>query len=187
MKTFYIPQGNWPLDFASYSNFFKRLGFTQVDDGGDFLVLPGGADLGVRPIRDAFEKKTYAEYILKDLPIVGICRGMQLALAEDGGKLIDHIPDEFFSVKHTTLTGNWRGPSTWHTTSLGFSTNSRHHQGFSEVSEGWEILDSTSDGIVEAVKDKHTFAVQWHPEREEMWNTKAMDWYVETLKKHLNV
>lgn len=187
MKSFYIPQGNWPLNFSSYSSFFQRLGFKQVDKDGDFLVLPGGADLGVRPLRDEFEKRVYAKYLIKDLPVIGICRGMQLALSEDGSKLIEHIPDKFFEVKHTTITGNWRGQSTWHTTSLGFSTNSRHHQGFSEVSEEWTILDSTSDGIIEAVVDKHTFAVQWHPEREEMWNTKAADWYVETLKKHLNI
>lgn len=186
MKTFYIPIGNWPLNFEVYSSFFRKLGYIPGTEESDFLVLPGGADLGVRHLRDEFEKKEYASYISKGKQVVGICRGMQLALSEDGALLIPHIPDVYHDVKHTTLNGNWRGQSTWHTTRLGFSTNSRHHQGFVDVPCDWKVLDSTDDGIVEAVNDGRTFAVQWHPEREEMWNTQAMDWYVETLKKHLN-
>jgi len=184
--TFYIPKGNWPLTFDVYSSFFEKLGYTQSDKEADFLVLPGGSDLGVRPNRDAFEKETYASYIMKGKPIVAICRGMQLAISEDGGHLIPHIPDEYNEVKHTTISGHWKGQSTWHTTHLGFSTNSRHHQGFSSVPCDWEILDYTSDGIIEAATDGRTFAVQWHPEREEMWKTNALDWYIESLKKHLN-
>ncbi len=183
---FYIPKGNWPLNFEIYSSFFKRLGYEESEGEADFLILPGGADLGARPLRDQFETEVYTKYVSSGKKIVGICRGFQLALSLDGANLIPHIPDEYFDVKHTTLSGNWRGQSTWHYTSLGFLTNSRHHQGFSDVPCDWEILDKTSDGIIEAAKDSHTFAVQWHPEREEMWNTNAMDWYASELKTHLN-
>ena len=185
-KTFYIPRGNWPLNFEVYSSFFKRLGYSESETEGDFLVLPGGADIGMRPLRDEYEKKVYSEYTVKGRPIIGICRGMQLVLSEGGASMIPHIPDDYFDVKHTTLSGNWRGQSTWHTTSLGFTTNSRHHQGFCSLPNDWRLLDSTSDGIVEAVTDGQVFGVQWHPEREEMWNTLAMDWFVSTLKNHLN-
>ena len=186
MNKFYIPVGNWPVTFELYSSCFKKLGYQEGGEDSDFLILPGGSDLGVRPIRDEFEKKVYATYILKGKPVIGICRGMQLTIAEDGGKLIPHIPDEYHDVKHTAITGNWKGQSTWHQTQLGFSTNSRHHQGFSEVPCDWSVLDYTDDGIIEAATDGKTFAVQWHPEREEMWNTNALDWYIESLKKHIN-
>jgi gamma-glutamyl-gamma-aminobutyrate hydrolase PuuD len=46
-------------------------------------------------------------------------------------------------------------------------------------------LDKTSDDIIEAATDGHTLAVQWHPEREEMWKTNALEWYVEELQKML--
>jgi gamma-glutamyl-gamma-aminobutyrate hydrolase PuuD len=183
--TFYIPKGNWPLNFEVYSSFFKKLGYTQREDEGDFLVLPGGSDLGVRPNRDLFESENYANYITKGRPIAAICRGMQLSIVDDGGILIPHIPDVLEDIKHTTLTGHWKGQSTWHKTSLGFLTNSRHHQGFTDIPDGWTVLDKTSDGIIEAATDGHTLAVQWHPEREEMWKTNALDWYVEELQKML--
>jgi len=182
--TFHIPRGQWPLDFDLYKNFFERLGFEEREEG-DFLVLPGGADLGVRVARDEHEKQKYHEYISSNRPVIGICRGFQLAMIESGACLIEHLPDNFNQIKHTTLTGDWRGSSAWHTTKLGLLTNTRHHQGFSEVPDGWKIIDSTIDSVVEAGVSSHCFGVQWHPEKEEMKKTGAEEWYVEFLRYYL--
>lgn len=183
--TFYIPQGDWPLDYEAIFAFFIKLGYTPIEEGGDFLVLPGGTDLNVRPNRDAFEIACFDEYNAKGLPIIGLCRGFQLSVIRQGGLILHNIPSINY-IKHTTVTGGWMGKSSWHKTSLGFQTNTRHHQGFLGLPHGWKVLDITPDGIIEAGAHENIFGVQWHPEREEMIKTKADEWFVETLKKHLN-
>jgi gamma-glutamyl-gamma-aminobutyrate hydrolase PuuD len=184
-KTFYIPTGDWPLNLQEYILFFEYLGYQYTTSDADFLILPGGADLGDRPLRDCDEKKSLKDYVSLKRPIVGICRGMQLVISESGGKLIKHIPDEHNQIIHTTINGHWTGQSAWHLTNLGFSVNSRHHQGFSELPPDWEKLDYTYDGIIEAASKDNIFLVQWHPEKREIRNSKAIEWYSENLRKYL--
>ena len=187
MKSFYIPAGDWPLDYETYSSFFKRLGFQEKTSDADFLVLPGGADLHVRVNRDKAETDAYAFYVSQKKPVIAICRGMQLVCSLNNNELITHIPNISQEIKHTTLSDHWMGQSAWHITSLGFSTNSRHHQGFNQLNESWIVLDKTPDGIIEAAKRENIFGVQWHPERKEMQGTRAEEWYVEELKKTLRM
>jgi gamma-glutamyl-gamma-aminobutyrate hydrolase PuuD len=51
------------------------------------------------------------------------------------------------------------------------------------------VIDKTDDGVIEAVQmnvhGKNQFAVQWHPEHNEMKNTLAQDWWIETVKSIL--
>ena len=179
---FYIPQGTWPLKFEEYSSFLKRLGYMQGDENSDFLLLPGGADLGVRKNRDAFEKEALEKF--QDRKVVGICRGFQLLGVESGAHLESHLPDLDLIVHHGTQTSDWAGKSSWHKTRYGFLTNTRHHQGFLDL-PGWEVLDSTEDGVIEAASMNNYFGVQWHPEKIEMQGTQAEEWFAETLSQHL--
>ena len=187
MKTlsYHIPQGNWPLKPEMYENFFKSLGFFSKKNA-DFLVLPGGADIGIQQERDISETEAYKNYLSSKRKVVAICRGMQLCLANSGSFMIPHLPALTRLIKHTTISEKLQGASSWHTTNLGFVTNTRHHQGFLEVGDDWKILDSTPDGVVESVKNNSVFGVQWHPEMPEMKNTRALEWYVSVLKEHLN-
>jgi gamma-glutamyl-gamma-aminobutyrate hydrolase PuuD len=183
MITFYVAKGDWPLKLQEYSCFFERLGYQHGEENSDFLVLPGGADLGVRKNRDDYERRILEEY--QNRKVVGICKGFQLAGVEFGASLLEHIPDLELPVHHGTLSSDWKGKSCWHRTQKGFITNTRHHQGFLEM-PGWEILDSTEDGIVESASFHNFFGVQWHPEKEEMKGSAAEEWFAETLSHHLN-
>jgi len=116
-------------------------------------------------------------------PVLGICRGMQLMLYIHDNRLIEHIPAVNENMMHTTITGNWRGQSSWHLTQQGLVTNSRHHQGFEHVEKPWEVIDRTHDGIVEAIHWKNQFGVQWHPEHIEMSGTPAQKWWITKAKE----
>lgn len=191
--TYYIPTGNFPLYIDPYLILMEKSGYFREEDSeiADFLLLPGGADIGMRDGRDEQEIYLYSKFRKLEKPIVGICRGLQLMiyLNEKGSVLINHIPDYTKEILHTTITGDWKGESSWHTTDLGLFVNSRHHQGvFLKHVNSYEVIDMTSDGIVEAIENKETkeFAVQWHPEHFEMNNTPAQDWFISRLHKILN-
>jgi gamma-glutamyl-gamma-aminobutyrate hydrolase PuuD len=182
---YYIPTGDWYLNDIPYHQMMERIGHTYSTlSDAEFLLLPGGADLGKILHRDDYESYCYNYFKDKKLPIIGICRGMQLMLHLSGENIICHIPSILTEVIHTTKTGNYTGVSSWHITEQGFFTNSRHHQGFLEVSD-WDVLDRTHDGIIEAVKRGNELGVQWHPECDEMIETYAFRWFEEELKKIL--
>ena len=183
---YYMPEGDWPLHIEGYKGLMKSLGFIPGSrEDADFLLLPGGADIGMRPERDVVETQDFNEFY-ESRKVVGICRGMQLGLHLLGGSLIEDIP--VVETKHTTQSGHWKGDSSWHRCSSGFAVNSRHHQGFylEGVPPGIEVLCTSADGIVEAVMNERLFGVQWHPENPEMEKTRADLWWRKTLYTFLN-
>jgi gamma-glutamyl-gamma-aminobutyrate hydrolase PuuD len=180
---YYIPLGTWPLHIQPYRDLMARVGLQEGSlETADVLVLPGGADIGMRPERDKAEFHLYEEWTMAKQPVLGICRGLQVMLYLHDGDLVPHIPNKVNEMMHTTITGDWRGQSAYHTTELGLLTNTRHHQGYTSAPLGWDVLDKTSDGIIEAVQHKNQFAVQWHPEHEEMNGTAAQKWWINTVK-----
>jgi gamma-glutamyl-gamma-aminobutyrate hydrolase PuuD len=188
--TYYIPTGEFPLYIEPYIDLMNKAGYSREEDPeiADFLLLPGGADIGMRDGRDEYEIYLYKKFRELGKPIVGICRGLQLMvyLNESGNAFIDHIPDYVKEIIHTTISGDWRGQSSWHTTQNGLLVNSRHHQGVKEKEvTQYEVIDVTTDGIVEAIENKETkeFAVQWHPEHTEMNGTPAQEWFICKLQK----
>jgi gamma-glutamyl-gamma-aminobutyrate hydrolase PuuD len=184
MKKYYMPIGDWALNEEPYRELMNRLGLEiGTDKNSEVLVLPGGADIGMIQDRDLREFRLYQEWTMAKKPVLGICRGMQVMLYLNEGELIEHIPAVIEESIHTTFTGDWLGQSAWHKTSLGLLTNSRHHQGYTRVPDYWEVVDATDDGIIEAVKYKNQFGVQWHPEYPEMNDTIAQEWWLETAKK----
>jgi len=186
MKKYWIPVGDWHIGtgYDQARHFMQTLGYGEASTQAeaDILMLLGGADLGKKPNRDAFEYACIEYARDNGQQIFGVCRGMQILLASTGVELISHIPDVPLLLEHRTLTGNWKGQSGWHTTDLGLLVNTRHHQGALKA-DGWEILDRYSDGIIETVYRKNEFGVQWHPEHPEMYNTFANQWLAEELKK----
>lgn len=191
--TYYIPIGDFPLYIDPYLNLMKTAGYFREEDPNkaDFLLLTGGADIGMRQARDEYEIYCYNCFFKLGKPIIGICRGLQLMvyLNESSECFIDHIPNYKEDIIHTTISGGWRGESTWHTTQIGLLVNSRHHQGvFINDMIYYEAIDNTADGIVEAIENKKTkeFAVQWHPEHSEMIGTPALEWFICKLQKILS-
>jgi gamma-glutamyl-gamma-aminobutyrate hydrolase PuuD len=187
MSTYYIPTGNWPLHIQPYHDLMNLLGLTEGDINSRVLLLPGGADIGMRPNRDAVELKLYQTWTAAQKPVLGICRGMQLMLKSWDIPLLEHIPAHTAEIIHTTINGDWRGESSWHTTAQGLFTNSRHHQGFWEyqIPVLWKVIDKTPDGIVEAIGNTNQFGVQWHPEHPEMGGTPAQEWWLNVARSVL--
>jgi putative glutamine amidotransferase len=155
----------------------------------DGLLLAGGADVGperyahpadprteARPDRDAGELTLLAGALAADLPVLGVCRGMQLLAVAHGGTLHQHLPDVVGHDGHRPAPGVYGAhPVRFVVGSLAAAVmagvdrvNSYHHQGVADPGSltvtGW-----ADDGVVEAVEDperRFLLGVQWHPENE---------------------
>ncbi len=159
----------------------------------DGLLMSGGCD--VDPKRYGDRAKTYCgtlvprrdeeELLLiknafeKKIPMLGICRGLQIMTAAFGGTLYQDLATEHGALEHFTIMYP-RNEET-HTVSLkadshlravfGADTigvNSFHHQGVKDVPKNAVVTATSPDGVVEALEFEgghpYTLAVQWHPE-----------------------
>ncbi len=140
----------------------------------DGLLLAGGADIdpasygaephaetkGTWPERDAFELALTRRALERDLPVLGICRGMQLINVALGGSFGTHR----VRLAQGTLACGAAGTD-------GLLVMSHHHQGVGELGEGLEVSGwSVDDDIVEAIElpDRgFALGVVWHPEEDE--------------------
>jgi putative glutamine amidotransferase len=161
----------------------------SVLEGVHGLVLSGGADVDparydaarddrtgpARPDRDAWEIALIAAALRRDMPLLGVCRGMQVLAVALGGTLAQHLPDVVGDESHRPTLGvhgrhevrladgsriaDWLGERT--------EVATYHHQSVdrlpdSVVANGW-----ADDGTVEAFEvcnSTWTIGVQWHPE-----------------------
>jgi anthranilate synthase component 2/putative glutamine amidotransferase len=155
----------------------------------DGLIVAGGCDVDpssydatphpetveTRPGRDEHEKVLIRAALDRDLPLLAICRGLQMLNVTLGGTLQQHLPDVVAHDEHRpspavfgttevkvepdTLTGRLFGERT--------SVHCYHHQAINVVAPGLRVTARAGDGTVEAAEvDGHEFAigVQWHPE-----------------------
>jgi putative glutamine amidotransferase len=135
----------------------------------------------VAPLRDDFELSLVHAAEAHDLPLLGICRGMEVLNVAHGGTLEQHLPDVVGHDGHAPTPGQFvRHPLRLEPGSLAAravgaestEVHGFHHQGLREVGEGlmasaWSDLE---DGIVEGIeRPDRTFAlgVLWHPEEDE--------------------
>jgi putative glutamine amidotransferase len=159
----------------------------------DGLLLAGGADidpgaygqaahaetLGTVPARDAFEIALARGAIERDMPVLGICRGMQLINVACGGTLVQHLPERYGHHEHRRVVGSFDGADHDVLLSEGslaarsagellHATKSHHHQGVDQVGEGLVVSGvSALDELPEAIElpdARFALGVQWHPE-----------------------
>jgi putative glutamine amidotransferase len=161
-------------------------------DSLDGLLLSGGADINptryghsnagsdeVDDARDELEMRLLREALAADVPVLAICRGLQVFNVVCGGTLIQHLPSTPVhrvrpkgaeSGRHPAAHQIWVKPNTRLAEIIGageHEVNSRHHQAIEVLGEGLIESARSSDDVVEAI-EKHgaafAVAVQWHPE-----------------------
>lgn len=155
----------------------------------DGLVLTGGADVDpehyerspdvdlgpLEPDRDAWEMALLAGARRRGIPVLAICRGLQLLNVVYGGTLRQHVelsdgvghPQWDVDGHRATHTVNVvEGTRTAELFSGEIDVNSLHHQVVEEVGEGLVVSAKAPDGVVEGLEtlDGRIVAVQWHPE-----------------------
>lgn len=161
----------------------------RVLDAVDALIITGGKDVDARlygqephpendaprPDRDAWESALVKAAIARDLPFLGICRGLQILNVALGGTLIQHLPDVIGSNRYSYGNAVFADnpvlvePGTRLASLVGdgLSVKSYHHQALDRVADGLTVSARGDDGVIQAVDiDGMTFgvAVQWHPE-----------------------
>ncbi len=159
----------------------------------DGLLLAGGADIdpdayGARrhvettntvPERDRFEIAMVRGALARAMPVLAICRGMQLLNVALGGTLHQHLPDSHGHHEHRRVRGTFDGADhdvrvvagTLTATVAGEAihpTKSHHHQGIDQVGEGlvvtaYALLDELTEAL-ELPGQPFALGVQWHPE-----------------------
>ena len=177
-----------PLHIQNISTLLDRL---------DGVVFSGGGDID--PVlfnqekhetvdymdeeRDAFEMKLMEAAFARDMPILAICRGVQVMNVQQGGDLIQDIPSQTDSKQEHSQRNQKVGehdvfdqvtipegdnPISRSMGAGSVSINSFHHQALGDVADSLAVVATSEDGIIEAVyAPKQTYAVgtQWHPER----------------------
>ena len=130
------------------------------------------------PKRDAMESIVLRMALERDLPVLGICRGIQFVNAFLGGSLYQDIPTQFPSETEHHQAPPYDNPSHIVTVEKGsplqhylgadsLPVNSCHHQAIKELAPALKAMAFSPDGLVEAAYmpgKKFLWAVQWHPE-----------------------
>ena len=182
-RTRLFTRGDWPLPVDSLLE----------DVGG--LLLTGGPDIDPRIYGEAPDPAAGLEFVEgldqmelgllgygleHDMPVLAICRGMQLLNVAFGGRLLQDVPE------HRVERNNGSEASAHHSIYLSpgsklaailgmggyFKVNSRHRQGLREAQKSPRLLASAyslEDGIIEGLESpEHSWVVgvQWHPERQ---------------------
>lgn len=176
-----------PLQDGNTSSLLELVDGLLLSGGGD--VAPeryGDADIhpktyGVHPLRDRFELELIDGANARDLPVLCICRGIQILNIAYGGTLYQdlatsgvtthehrqeeaHLPPDSVSHQVQVEPGSPLA-SIYGTSTIG--ANSFHHQAVKDVGNDLHVYGRTDDGIVESVGDparSFLLGVQWHPE-----------------------
>lgn len=158
----------------------------------DGLLLTGGPDIDpsyygeeahettdIDPDRDRLELPLCKRAMEEDLPVFGICRGIQIMNVAVGCSLYQDIPSQFADRLTHKITIN--SDDSWHdiviqqgsllneiTGNCVVEVNSRHHQAVKVIGDGFRVTAQSKDGIIEAIEDRSKrfmLGVQYHPER----------------------
>jgi putative glutamine amidotransferase len=183
------PAGDRPPDPATADRLVRGLDGLVVVGGADvdpdrYRSRPHARTAGVDVRRDGHELALLAAADRAGLPLLAICRGMQLLNVARGGTLDQHVPDVVGHDGHQPARGCFADvdvatvPGTVLATVLGASAVVRcsHHQSVAAVGAGLVVAARASDGTVEALEGTggadrsgphFTVAVQWHPEEDD--------------------
>ena len=156
-----------------------------VMDRVDGLVLTGGTDvdparyggspdpamLPVNPARDELELALLDAALRRELPVLAICRGLQLVNVSRGGTLLAHLSEHSADLRHDVLIEPGSTLAALHgfqgSTGGVISVNSLHHQAVDRLGHDLVVTARAPDGVIEGIELPGTplIAVQWHPEQ----------------------
>ena len=185
-----LKAGGTPFIIPCYDDIDALVNTLEHLDG---IVLTGGADInplylgeepikelhGINPRRDRQELLLTKLAADRQIPILGICRGIQTMNAAFGGTLLQdiHVQMEGTRIKHDQ---NLERSYASHTVSIesnsllhevfgadSIAVNSFHHQAVKEAAPGFRVCARATDGVIEAIESteyKSMLGVQWHPE-----------------------
>ena len=184
-----IEAGGTPLIIPPFDNTDAMV---SLLDRVDALILSGGGDInplylgeeplrelgGINPARDWHELMLVRLAANRQIPILGICRGLQVMMASLGGELYQDIYKEASAtLKHSQKTERHVCTHTVRITQESrlaqlfkrevLPVNSFHHQTVKAVAPGFAVSALSPDGLIEAVEStqqKSMIGVQWHPE-----------------------
>ncbi len=200
-----LPWGPWVDEekIRPYLRWLEKAGVAviraeRVEDlrRATHLLLPGGPDVMPRyygeqnrfpgkvqidPERDLLEFSLLEEALDRDMPVLAICRGIQVVNVFLGGSLYQHLPEEFPSFLHhrrvrledplpehpVMFAGQI--PARYNPKVAFAVVNSSHHQAIRRVAPVLHVGGRAPDGVVEMVyapELRFLLGVQWHPERE---------------------
>ena len=187
---------------GNYTSWLSKRGFPykllkkgETLQGCSALLLCGGPDVGQNPERDQSEiawfKQAYGR-----IPVLGICRGLQISNVILGGTLHEDLPSD--KVKHTSNKVEIAGEpqalleSSWHDIILEdgkrIRVNSRHHQGIKDLAPDLKSCAiCAEDDLLEMVSGEKSLFVQWHPERPDVWGTEAEEIVFNWLKDQIKI
>ena len=184
-------------------------GVEETVEALDGIIFSGGSDLdpalygqephpetfGVVHERDEAELELMKAALERDLPVLGICRGIQVLNVAEGGNLHQHLPE---LVGHERHKHNPPGVFADHDVRIEPGTKlagivgdeevpvkSHHHQGLRELPEGWRVSAHADDGTVEAIESherRFALGVLWHPEAGE--DMKLFEALVEEARRY---
>lgn len=136
----------------------------------DLVIFSGGGDISTKwyidstdmndiPVRDKSEKFYFDAYNNK-VPILGICRGMQLINCFLGGSLIQDLKESsgYFPHKDSEHNIMFENGSMQR-------VNSFHHQSVDQIGNNLKVLAKSGDNVIEVMEGPMLYLVQFHPER----------------------
>lgn len=184
--------GGCPVVLSGVEDISTINPINQMLDG---IVFTGGTDIGpinydempymelgsVDPIRDKFEINLAKKFLSDtDIPILGICRGMQILNIVAGGSLYQDLLSQKATEFNHSLTNTFPKDEPSHMVDITccsrlhdifpvdkIAVNSFHHQGIKVIGEDFEATMTSEDNIVEAIEmkgERFVVGVQWHPE-----------------------
>jgi putative glutamine amidotransferase len=176
----------YSLKWEDMPSHFQRISGLLLSGGGDIHPACYGREddfplcRGIDDRRDKIEAALIDLAFTFHLPVLGICRGLQILNVVKGGTLIADIPVQVNkALKHQDEKGDVHHTVTILPESALFSltqtggetVNSSHHQAIRDLAVAFRATAFSSDGIIEAIELKqpgnnmYCMAVQWHPER----------------------